>query len=85
MAPESLTIRFQSTGAWEYVTTERVPEVGDTLVRDGETWTVSFVAESVDDHRVIIMAPAPQEVVLPLVKARRGSWTRNLNAAPFGT
>ena len=33
---------------------------------------------------MIIMAPPPQEVVLPLVKARRGSWTRNLNAAPLG-
>lgn len=61
MASESLTIRFQSTGAWEYVMTERVPNVGDTLVRDGTTWIVSFVAESVDDHRVIIMA-LPSEV-----------------------
>jgi hypothetical protein len=58
VAPESLTIRFPS-GAWEYVTTERVPDVGDTLVREGETWTVALVAEPVDDHRVIIMALRP--------------------------
>lgn len=64
MATESLTIRFQSTGAWEYVTTERVPNVGDTLVREGETWTVAFVADSVDDHRVVIMALPPQGVLL---------------------
>ncbi len=56
MASESLTIRFPS-GAWEYATTERVPNVGDTLVRDGETWFVAGVTESVDDHRVITMAP----------------------------
>ena len=33
VASESITIRFPS-GAWEYAVTERVPEVGDTLVRD---------------------------------------------------
>ena len=55
MASETITIRFPS-GAWEYAVTERVPEVGDTLVREGETWNVALVAESVDDHRVVIMA-----------------------------
>jgi len=55
---ESLTIRFPS-GAWEYVVTNRVPDIGDTLVREGETWTVALVAEPVDDHRVIIMALRP--------------------------
>ena len=45
--------------------TERVPNVGDTLVREGETWTVALVADSVDDHRVVIMALPPQDVVLP--------------------
>ena len=58
MTSESLTIRFPS-GAWEYVVTNRVPDVGDTLVREGETWTVALVAEPVDDHRVIIMALRP--------------------------
>jgi hypothetical protein len=57
---ESLTIRFPS-GAWEYVVTKRVPDVGDTLVREGETWTVALVAEPVDEHRVIIMALRPVE------------------------
>ena len=60
MASESITIRFP-TGAWEYAVTNRVPDVGDTLVRDGETWNVALVAESVDDHRVVIMA-LPSEV-----------------------
>ena len=58
MTSESLTIRFPS-GAWEYVVTNRVPDIGDTLVREGETWTVALVAEPVDDHRVIIMALRP--------------------------
>jgi hypothetical protein len=57
---ESLTIRFPS-GAWEYALTDRVPEVGDTLVRDEETWTVEVVAEQMDDHRVVIMALRPVE------------------------
>ena len=59
MASESLTIRFPS-GAWEYVTTERVPNVGDTLVRDGEMWFVAGITESVDEHRVITMCPRPK-------------------------
>ena len=58
MASESITIRFPS-GAWEYAMTERVPDVGDTLLREGETWNVALVAESVDDHRVVIMALPP--------------------------
>jgi hypothetical protein len=59
VASESITIRFPS-GAWEYAVTERVPEVGDTVVRDETTWTVALVAESVDDHRVVIMALPPE-------------------------
>jgi hypothetical protein len=59
VASESITIRFPS-GAWEYAVTERVPELGDTLVRDEKTWAVAAVAESVDDHRVIIMALSPR-------------------------
>ena len=55
MASESITIRFP-TGDWEYAVTERVPHLGDTLVRGGETWAVVYVAEPVDDHRVVIMA-----------------------------
>jgi len=61
VASVPITIRFPS-GAWEYVVTERVPEAGDTLVRDGKTWTVAAVTESVDGHRVITMTP---EVVKP--------------------
>ena len=60
MASESITIRFP-TGAWEYAVTNRVPDVGDTLVREGETWTVALVAEPVDDHRVVIMTLGPVE------------------------
>jgi hypothetical protein len=41
--------------------TERVPHLGDTLVRDGTTWVVAGVTESVDQHRVITMA-LPREV-----------------------
>ena len=61
MASETITIRFPS-GDWEYVMTERVPDAGDTLVRDGKTWTVVGVTESEDGHRVITMAA---EVVKP--------------------
>ena len=60
MAFESLTIRFPS-GDWEYAMTERVPHVGDTLVRGGETWAVAHVAESVDNHRVVIMQLRPED------------------------
>ena len=59
MASESITIRYPA-GGWEYAVTERVPEVGDTLVREGETWNVALVAEPVDDHRVVIMALPPE-------------------------
>jgi hypothetical protein len=59
VACESITIRFP-TGAWEYAVTDRLPDVGDTIVRDGETWAVAHVAEPVDDHRVIIMEPGPE-------------------------
>ncbi len=54
-----MTIRFPS-GAWEYVVTERVPDVGDTLVREGTMWIVAGVTESVDHHRVITMALPPE-------------------------
>ena len=40
--------------------TERVPHIGDTLVRSGKTWAVAAVAASVDDHRVITMALPPE-------------------------
>ena len=78
MASESITIRFP-TGAWEYVMTQRVPEVGDTLVREGETWNVALVSESVDDPRVVIMALAPnveaKESSHPKISARWPRWS----------
>ena len=58
MAPDSITIRFP-TGVWEYGFTDKTPEVGDTLVRQGETWVVVAVTEAVDDHRNVTMALAP--------------------------
>ena len=76
MASESITMRFTS-GAWEYAVTERVPELGDTLVRDGKTWTVAAVAASVDNHRVITMALPPEvekESSHPKNSARRPRW-----------
>lgn len=72
MASEPITIRFPS-GTWEYVVTERVPHVGDTLVRDGKTWTVAGVTESVDGHRVITMAPevVPEPTLASVSSAAR--------------
>jgi hypothetical protein len=58
VASESITIRFPS-GAWEYVMTQRLPEVGDTLERDGKTWMVARVTESRDGHRVVTMTRSP--------------------------
>jgi hypothetical protein len=58
VASETITIRFP-TGDWEYAVTERVPRLGDTLVRGGETWAVAHVAEPLDDHRVVIMELGP--------------------------
>jgi len=72
VASEPITIRFPS-GAWEYVVTERVPDAGDTLARDGKTWTVAGVTESEDGHRVITMAPEvvkPPTVASPVSEAR---------------
>jgi hypothetical protein len=60
----TITLRFPD-GSWEYCTTERVPEAGDTLVRGGVTWAVVGVTEAVDDHRVVTMAVP--EVRLPSV------------------
>jgi hypothetical protein len=59
VASESITLRFPS-GAWEYVITDHLPDVGDTLTRDGKTWLVARVADSVDHHRVISMEAAPR-------------------------
>jgi hypothetical protein len=59
MSFESVTIRFPS-GAWEYAVTERLPDVGDTLLREGTTWMVAAVADLVDHHRVITMALPPE-------------------------
>jgi hypothetical protein len=53
---EPITICFPS-GAWEYVVTDRVPDAGDMLERDGKTWTVVGVTEPVDGHRVVTVAP----------------------------
>jgi hypothetical protein len=64
VSAESITIRFPS-GGWEYVVTDRVPHVGDTLIREGETWAVALVAESVDDHRVVIMQLRSEVGTLP--------------------
>jgi hypothetical protein len=61
VAPDSITIRFP-TGAWEYGVSETTPAVGDTLAREGQTWVVIAVTESVDDHRVVTMALAPDVV-----------------------
>jgi hypothetical protein len=55
VASESVTILFPS-GAWEYAVTALVLDAGDTLLREGTTWVVAAVTESVDDHRVITMA-----------------------------
>ena len=38
----------------------KVPHLGDTLVREGTTWVVAGVTESVDQHRVITMALLPE-------------------------
>jgi hypothetical protein len=75
MASESITIRFPSR-AWEYAMTERVPELGDTLVRDGKTWAVAAVAESVDDHRVITMALPPEVEKGPTHLMNSARWPR---------
>lgn len=59
MTPNSITIRFPN-GTWEYGFMEKVPQVGDTMVRQGVTWVVMGVTELVDDHRNVTMALAPE-------------------------
>ena len=59
--------------------TDCVPDAGDTLIRDGETWTVVGVTESVDGHRVVTMAPEvvepPRLASLAAARAAQGSDT----------
>jgi hypothetical protein len=71
MTREVITLRFPD-GCWEYCTTERVPEAGDTLVRAGVTWLVVGVTEAIDDHRVVTMAAPAPEVRLPSVATKTG-------------
>lgn len=71
MPLEAITLRFPD-GSWEYRTTERLPEAGDTLVRAGVTWDVVGVTDAVDDHRVVTMAAPPPEVRLPRVATKTG-------------
>ena len=88
MTSEPITIRFPS-GTWEYVVTDRVPDAGDTLVRDGKTWTVVGVTESEDGHRVITMAAevvkSPTLKSLAAARAPQGSNTTTRRAeTPLG-
>jgi hypothetical protein len=54
----AIIFRF-SDGAWEYSVSEKVPAVGDTLHRNGETWIVVHVAESAEHNRIVSMALVP--------------------------
>ena len=60
MPPDSVTIRFP-TGAWEYGIAAKMPEVGDRLVRQGQSWIVVEVTGSPGDQEVT-MALAPEVV-----------------------
>jgi hypothetical protein len=70
----AITLRFPD-GSWEYCTTERVPEAGDTLERAGVTWAVVGITEAVDDHQVVTMAAPAPEARIPSVATRTGRRT----------
>jgi hypothetical protein len=56
----ALVLRQAGAGAEMTITAARRQDYGDTLVREGTTWMVAGVTESVDHHRVITMALPPE-------------------------
>jgi hypothetical protein len=52
-------VRFPS-GETEYRMSERAPNVGDTLKRDGDNWTVEDMTEGEDGTAVVTLRPQPR-------------------------
>jgi hypothetical protein len=53
-----LTVRFPS-GAKEFRMSDKAPEVGDVLRRNGDNWLVEEVHEGDDGSTVVTLRPQP--------------------------
>ena len=56
-----LTVRYPS-GDFEFRMSEKAPEVGDVLHRNGDDWIVEEVSASEDGTAVITVRPGPKPV-----------------------
>jgi hypothetical protein len=59
MSSPFVTVRYPD-GAWEVTVSEKVPKVGDTLMRSGGKWVVSRATEDVNGHVIVTWRPAPR-------------------------
>jgi hypothetical protein len=53
-----VTVRY-SDGTTEFRMSERSPDVGDILRRDGDNWVVEEVEETDDGSTVVTLRPRP--------------------------
>jgi hypothetical protein len=53
-----LTVRFPS-GAREFRMSDKAPEVGDALTRDGDNWLVEEVHEGDGGSTIVTLRPQP--------------------------
>lgn len=53
-----LTVRYPS-GPTEFRMSEKAPEVGDVLERNGDNWVVEEVAPGQDGSPVVTLRPGP--------------------------
>jgi hypothetical protein len=56
MSSGAVTIHFPS-GESEYRLSEKTPEIGDVLTRNGQNWVVAEVAEAKDGTSVVTLRP----------------------------
>ena len=54
---ELVTVRYPS-GATEFRMSDKAPEVGDVLVRNGDSWIVEAVSEADQGARHVTLRPA---------------------------
>jgi len=47
-----VTVRYPD-GAWELTLSEKVPKVGDTLMRSGGKWLVAKATEDASGHVIV--------------------------------
>ena len=55
---ELVTVRYPS-GATEFRMSDKAPEVGDVLMRNGDTWIVDEVSDADQGAKHVTLRPAP--------------------------